>query len=58
LQKYRLTIRATQEVAPKVLLDAMQERLAQGVPSDDSWASAVDVGPVSSRVWGAGRHSM
>jgi hypothetical protein len=34
-QTYRLTIRATQDTAPKVLLGIMQERLSQGAVSDD-----------------------
>lgn len=35
-QMYRLTIRATQDTAPKVLLSIMQERLSQGVSNDDN----------------------
>lgn len=34
-QKYRLTIRATDESVPPVLLKVMQDKLARGVADED-----------------------
>ncbi len=34
MQMYRVTIRATQDTVPKVMLKMMEERLAKGISTD------------------------
>ena len=36
LQMYRVTIRATQDTVPKVMLKMMEERLARGISAEAS----------------------